>query len=74
MMNSEFIKKAKKDYGQYVFETLIRLLFIFIFLFGCILLKAQSPSVKTTLDKNEILIDALGGEVQNPTWQYKANL
>ncbi|CAH1762009.1 13207_t:CDS:2 [Entrophospora sp. SA101] len=31
------------------------------------------PYVVLEFDKNEILIDALGGEVQNPTWQYKAN-
>ncbi|CAG8578439.1 7192_t:CDS:2 [Diversispora eburnea] len=31
------------------------------------------PYVVLEFDKNEVLIDALGGEVQNPTWQYKAH-
>lgn len=32
------------------------------------------PYVVLEFDKNEVLIDALGGEVQNPTWQYRAHL
>ncbi|CAG8674411.1 13199_t:CDS:2, partial [Racocetra fulgida] len=31
------------------------------------------PYVVLEFDKNEVLIDALGGEVQNPIWQYKAH-
>ncbi|PKY38438.1 kinase-like protein [Rhizophagus irregularis] len=31
------------------------------------------PYVVLEFDKNEVLIDALGGEVQNPTWQYRAH-
>ncbi|CAG8565754.1 5562_t:CDS:2 [Acaulospora morrowiae] len=30
------------------------------------------PYVVLEFDKNEVLIDSLGGDVQNPTWQYKA--
>ncbi|CAG8707650.1 5874_t:CDS:10, partial [Racocetra persica] len=31
------------------------------------------PYVVLEFDKNEVLIDALGGEVQHPIWQYKAH-
>ncbi|KAF9434142.1 AGC protein kinase Gad8 [Entomortierella beljakovae] len=31
------------------------------------------PYAVLEFDKNEVLIDALGGEVSNPVWQYRAN-
>ena len=32
------------------------------------------PYVVLEFDKNEILVDALGGDIANPSWLYKANL
>lgn len=32
------------------------------------------PYVVLEFDKNEILIDALGGDLGNPVWNYRANL
>ena len=32
------------------------------------------PYVVMEFDKNEILVDALGGDIQNPSWMYKAHL
>ena len=32
------------------------------------------PYVVLEFDKNEILIDALGGDLANPIWNYRANL
>jgi serum/glucocorticoid-regulated kinase 2 len=32
------------------------------------------PYLVLEFDKNEILIDAMGGDVQAPIWMYKANL
>ena len=32
------------------------------------------PYVVLEFDKNEILIDALGGDLSNPVWMYKAHL
>jgi len=32
------------------------------------------PYVVLEFDKNEILIDALGGDLSNPTWNYRAQL
>ena len=32
------------------------------------------PYLVLEFDKNEVLIDAMGGDVQAPTWMYKANL
>lgn len=32
------------------------------------------PYVVLEFDKNEILIDALGGDLANPVWNYRANL
>jgi len=32
------------------------------------------PYAVLEFDKNEVLIDALGGEVSNPLWQYRAHL
>jgi serum/glucocorticoid-regulated kinase 2 len=32
------------------------------------------PYAVLEFDKNEILIDALGGEMSNPVWQYRAHL
>lgn len=32
------------------------------------------PYAVLEFDKNEVLIDALGGEVSNPVWQYRAHL
>lgn len=32
------------------------------------------PYVVLEFDKNEILIDALGGDLSNPVWNYRADL
>lgn len=32
------------------------------------------PYLVLEFDKNEVLIDALGGDIHAPTWMYKANL
>lgn len=32
------------------------------------------PYAVLEFDKNEVLIDALGGEMSNPVWQYRAHL
>jgi serum/glucocorticoid-regulated kinase 2 len=32
------------------------------------------PYVVLEFDKNEILIDALGGDLANPVWNYRADL
>lgn len=32
------------------------------------------PYVVLEFDKNEILVDALGGDIASPSWLYKANL
>lgn len=32
------------------------------------------PYLVLEFDKNEVLIDALGGDIQSPTWMYKAHL
>jgi serum/glucocorticoid-regulated kinase 2 len=32
------------------------------------------PYVVLECDKNEILIDALGGDLSNPVWNYRAHL
>jgi serum/glucocorticoid-regulated kinase 2 len=32
------------------------------------------PYVVLEFDKNEILIDALGGDLSNPVWNYRAQL
>ena len=32
------------------------------------------PYVVLEFDKNEILVDALGGDIAAPSWLYKANL
>jgi serum/glucocorticoid-regulated kinase 2 len=32
------------------------------------------PYVVLEFDKNEILVDALGGDISTPSWLYKANL
>jgi serum/glucocorticoid-regulated kinase 2 len=32
------------------------------------------PYVVLEFDKNEILVDALGGDIATPSWLYKANL
>jgi serum/glucocorticoid-regulated kinase 2 len=32
------------------------------------------PYVVLEFDKNEILIDALGGDLGNPVWNYRADL
>ena len=32
------------------------------------------PYVVLEFDKNEILVDALGGDISAPSWLYKANL
>jgi serum/glucocorticoid-regulated kinase 2 len=32
------------------------------------------PYVVVEFDKNEVLVDALGGELANPSWMYKAHL
>ncbi|KAG0049386.1 hypothetical protein BGZ90_007356, partial [Linnemannia elongata] len=31
------------------------------------------PYAVLEFDKNEVLIDALGGEMSNPVWQYRAH-
>lgn len=32
------------------------------------------PYVVAEFDKNEIVIDALGGDLDNPVWKYRAHL
>lgn len=32
------------------------------------------PYVVLEFDRNELQIDALGGDLQNPVWKYRANL
>jgi serum/glucocorticoid-regulated kinase 2 len=32
------------------------------------------PYIVLEFDKNEILIDALGGDLANPVWNYRADL
>ena len=32
------------------------------------------PYVVLEFDKNEILIDAMGGDLSNPVWNYRADL
>lgn len=32
------------------------------------------PYMVLEFDKNEVLIDAMGGDIQGPTWMYKATL
>lgn len=32
------------------------------------------PYIVLEFDKNEVLVDALGGELDSPVWHYKARL
>ena len=32
------------------------------------------PYVMLEFDKNEVLINALGGDLKNPVWNYRAHL
>jgi len=32
------------------------------------------PYIVLEFDKNEILVDALGGDLTNPVWNYRADL